>query len=103
MKKLPEHVSDNDIRDMFTAADTNKDGILDFEEFGRMVVPGPLRTAKKKLKMKKQNFDIEELRRYMTIRMGQNFRWLSKSQDDVRGKYMSGFPIHFSSRGYLVR
>ena len=85
MKKLPEHVSDNDVREMFCAADTNGDGVLDFEEFGRMVIPSTIRSAKERLRLKKQNFDIEELRRYMTLRMGQNFKWFSKSEGDSKG------------------
>ena len=34
MKKLPEHVSEDDIKEMFSVADTNGDGVLDIEEFG---------------------------------------------------------------------
>ena len=88
MKKLPEHVSEDDIKEneMFSVADTNGDGVLDIEEFGRMVIPSPIRSAKNRLRMKKQNFDIEELRRYMTLRMGQNFKWFSKSEGDPKGK-----------------
>ena len=37
MKKLPEFVGESDIREMFNAADLNRDGVLDMEEFGKMV------------------------------------------------------------------
>ena len=37
MKRLPEFVGEAEIREMFSAADINKDGVLDMEEFGKMV------------------------------------------------------------------
>ena len=37
MKRLPEYVAECDIREMFEMADVNKDGVLDIEEFERMV------------------------------------------------------------------
>ena len=37
MRNLPEFVSEDDIRDMFNAADEDRDGNIDVEEFGRMV------------------------------------------------------------------
>ena len=37
MKRLPEYVAECDIREMFEMADVNNDGVLDIEEFERMV------------------------------------------------------------------
>ena len=37
MRKLPEFVGEAEIREMFSAADLNKDGVLDIKEFGKMV------------------------------------------------------------------
>lgn len=37
MKNLPEFVSEEDIKAMFNAADEDRDGNIDVEEFGRMV------------------------------------------------------------------
>ena len=37
MKRLPEYVAESDIREMFDMADVNNDGVLDIEEFERMV------------------------------------------------------------------
>lgn len=39
MKSLPEHVSDEDIDLMFSAADTDKDDNINFAEFSRMIIP----------------------------------------------------------------
>ena len=38
MKSLPELVTDQDIREMFDTADDDGDGLIDIEEFGRMVI-----------------------------------------------------------------
>ena len=37
MIRLPEYVAESDIREMFEMADTNKDGVLDIQEFEKIV------------------------------------------------------------------
>ena len=39
MAGLPEHVSDGDIEEMFTSADTDNDGKIVWEEFLKMITP----------------------------------------------------------------
>ena len=39
MKNLPEHVSDEDIDEMFEFADKDQDGEMTYEEFTLMVKP----------------------------------------------------------------
>ena len=46
MKKLPEFVSESEVREMWRAVDTEDAGVIDLHQFGRMVVPSQVRHAK---------------------------------------------------------
>ena len=75
MRNLPEYVSEEDIAAMFSVADTDGDGVIDFREFRVMLAP-TLKSEDDKEK-KKKAYDIEELRSFMYQRAGDAFAWFS--------------------------
>jgi len=94
MKKLPEFVPESEVREMWRAVDTEDAGVIDLHQFGRMVVPSQVRHAKDKIRNRQHNYDIEELRRYMQLRMCGNFRWLSncRAGEEEAGKEEAAEP-----------
>ena len=84
MRNLPEYVSEEDIAAMFSVADTDGDGVIDFKEFRVMLAP-TLKSEDDKEK-KKKAYDIEELRSFMYQRAGDAFKWFSGDEPPPASK-----------------
>ena len=84
MRNLPEYVSEEDIGAMFSVADTDGDGVIDFKEFRVMLAP-TLKSEDDKEK-KKKAYDIEELRSFMYQRAGDAFKWFSGDSPPAASK-----------------